>query len=147
MRKNVFGRRLKRDTNERKALFKGLVSSLVLQGRIKTTQAKAKAIKSSVDKLITKAKRGQEQGRRLVAPYISSDALETLIKDIAPRFANRNGGYTRIIKLGERLKDNASMVLMEWTEGEKVESGKLKVEKEGKKTSKKKTTKKKEEKK
>lgn len=117
MRKNVFGRRFKRDIKERKALFKSLISSLVLQERIKTTEAKAKAIKGDVDKLITKVKKGKRNGRRFLAKSLSSQALEKLISKIAPRFKNRQGGYTRIIRLPKRVSDHAPLVLMEWVEG------------------------------
>lgn len=117
MRKQVFGRRLKRDTDERKALFKGLVSQLVLHGRIKTTEAKAKAIKASIDKLVTKVKRnGKESGSRFIAPYLLPSVMDKFVSDIVPRFSKRAGGYTRIVRLHRRLKDDAEMVLMEWTE-------------------------------
>lgn len=116
MRKNVFGRQLKRDKNERKALFKSLLTSLVLYERIQTTEAKAKAIKGDADKLITKARKGGLEAYRLVEPYIASIAVKKLLNIIAPRFVNRQGGYTRIIKVGRRLKDNAAQVILEWTE-------------------------------
>lgn len=123
MRKNIFGRQLKRDSNERKALFKSLISSLILNERIKTTEAKAKAIKGSVDKIITKAKKG-ESYRRIIQASVVNDAAKKAIFDIAPRFADRQGGYSRIIRVGRRLSDNAEMVLMELVEGKKAESGK-----------------------
>ena len=116
MRKNVFGRQLKRDKNERKALFKTLLSSLVMYESISTTEAKAKAIKSSADKLITKAKKGGLHAYRLVEPELSTEAVKKLLSTIAPRFQNRQGGYTRIFRLGRRLKDNSSQVILEWTE-------------------------------
>lgn len=117
MRKNVFGRQLKRDKNERKALFKSLLTSLVLHERIQTTEAKAKAIKSDADKLITKAKKGGLAAYRLLEPeLISAQAVKKVLDTIAPRFAKRQGGYTRIIRVGNRLKDNAPLVLLEWTE-------------------------------
>lgn len=115
MRKNVFGRQFKRDTNERKALFKSLISSLVLTGKIKTTEAKAKAIKADVDKIITKAKKG-DIARRILQSRLLKDAVEKAIS-IAPRLAKRQGGYSRITRIGKRLSDNASMVLMELTDG------------------------------
>lgn len=138
MRKNVFGRRLKRDKNERKALFKSLMSSLVLKERIKTTEGKAKAIKGRVDKLITMAKKDKVMAHHLLSPYLSLPALKKLTLEIAPRFTNRAGGYTRIIKLPSRFSDNAAMVLMEWVEG-KVEKPELEEtkKKEDKKTQKK----------
>lgn len=124
MRKQVFGKRLKRDVDERKALFKSLMSHLVLKERIKTTEAKAKAIKGRIEKLVTEAKKtlrqaqGKgEQAANLFGLYLSPAAVEKLISDVAPRFSERSGGYTRILRLGPRLSDNAQMVLIEWVEG------------------------------
>lgn len=116
MRKNIFGRQLKRDKNERKALFKSLLTSLVLYERIRTSEAKAKAIKADADKLITKAKKGGLHAYRLLEPDLANSAVKKLLTTIAPRFANRQGGYTRIIRVGSRLKDNSPEVILEWTE-------------------------------
>ncbi len=116
MKKNIFGRKLKRDTNERKALFKNLLTSLVLEERIKTTPAKAKAIKAAADKLVTKAKKGGEEAMRSLAPDVNHNAVVKLVGDIAPRFAGRQGGYTRIIRVGRRIADNSPQALMEWVE-------------------------------
>lgn len=116
MRKNVFGRQLKRDKNERKALFKSLLTSLVLYERIQTSEAKAKAIKADADKLITKAKKGGLHAYRLLEPDLANVAVKKLLTTIAPRFVNRQGGYTRIIRVGSRLKDNSPEVILEWTE-------------------------------
>lgn len=123
MKKQVFGRQLKRDTNERKALFKGLVSSLTMYERIETTEEKAKAIKGHVEKLVTKAKKNNSvQARQMLQAYLTNEALQKMVTDVAPRFSDRPGGYTRIIKIGNRFSDNASMVIMEWVEkGTKVE--------------------------
>lgn len=120
MKKNVFGRRFKRDIKERKALFKSLMSSLVLKERIRTTEAKAKAIKGDVDKLITTVKKNEDFARRFLTKSLSTEALEKLISKVAPRFKERPGGYTRIIRLGKRVSDHAPMVIMEWVEGEIV---------------------------
>jgi len=127
MRKNVFGRRFKRDTNQRKALFKSLLSSLVLKERIKTTEAKAKAVKRDADKIITKAKEKGKDAKRLLSSYLFPNAIDKLMEKIAPRFAKRQGGYTRIVRLGKRVSDNAEMVLMEWTEN-KIENSELKIQ-------------------
>lgn len=127
MRKNVFGRRFKRDTNERKALFKGLISSLILHERIKTTEEKAKSIKGEVDKIITKVKKGEGKARFLLQGQLPKKAIDKVISQIAPRFDKRQGGYTRIVKIGRRFSDNALMVLIEWTERNEVRSEKLKV--------------------
>lgn len=115
MRKNVFGRKFKRDTGERSALFKGLLSALVLEERIKTTEQKAKAIKAEADKLVTKAKKGST-GERLFSEFLTPNAIGKMVKEIAPGFKDRNGGYTRIVKLPKRFSDNADMVIMEWVE-------------------------------
>jgi len=115
MKKRVFGRQFKRDTNERKSLFKGLISSLILRERIKTTEAKAKSIRAEIDKIITKAKKG-ESARNNLQKVVYGYALDKLIKDIAPRFEKRQGGYTRIVRIGKRFSDSARIVLIEWTE-------------------------------
>lgn len=124
MRKNVFGRQFSRDTNQRKSLFKSLISSLILEESIKTTLEKAKAIKGDVDKIVNKAKRGDaELAKQLLQRSLGIAEVEKVIKDLAPRFKDRNSGYTRIIKMGRRLQDNAAMVVMEWV----VKSQKLNV--------------------
>ncbi|HSW88967.1 MAG TPA: 50S ribosomal protein L17 [Candidatus Saccharimonadales bacterium] len=113
MRKRVFGRHLKRDTNERKALFKNLMTELILRERITTTEEKAKSVRGKVEKLITKAKKKGPQSEYLLQPYLSADAVKKMIADVSVRFADRPGGYTRIIKLGNRFNDNASMAVIE----------------------------------
>ena len=124
MRKNVFGRQFSRDTNQRKALFKSLISSLILDESIKTTLEKAKAIKGDVDKIVNKAKKGDNRLKvQLLQKHLGTPAMNKLIKDIAPRFKDRSSGYTRLIKLGRRFSDNAAMVLMEWVEKPKVPQG------------------------
>ena len=120
MKKHIFGRKFKRDVNERKALFKGLMSSLVLNEKIETTESKAKAIKAEVDKLVTRAKKDTVLARRLLSPKLSPDALEKMISDIAPRFSKRQGGYTKMVRLGKRFGDDSSMVLIEWTEQRQI---------------------------
>jgi len=110
MRKNVFGRKFKRDVNARVALFKGLMSELVLHGRIKTTLQKAKAIQASAEKLVTKAQKNGNLAKKLLSKDLIPAAIEKVMSDIAPKFASRNGGYTR-------FNDDASMVVIEWVEG------------------------------
>lgn len=115
MKKHIFGRQFKRDINERKALFRGLVSELVMHERIVTTEEKAKAIRSSTDKLVTKAKKQDTMhATSLLQPYLSSEAVKKMMHVIGPRFKDRQGGYTRIIRLGKRFNDNAQTVRMEW---------------------------------
>lgn len=148
MRKNVFGRQLKRDKNERAALFKGLMSSFVLNDRIKTTEEKAKSIRGRIEKLVTKAKIGGTQVTRLLEPYLTPLAIKKLIS-IAPRFKERPGGYTRLIKLGRRFNDNASVVIMEWVDTSEsiVQNLELEADNKEEKTIKKESEKKEKEKK
>ena len=113
MRKNVFGRKFKRDANERKALFKSLISALILNGSIKTTLEKAKAIKGDVDKIVNKAKKGGKEALYLLQTSLNKNEIKKII-DIAPMFSDRNSGYTKMAKLGRRFSDNAAMVQMEW---------------------------------
>ena len=119
MRKQIFGRKFKRDKNERKALFNGLISAMVLNGSIKTTEQKAKAIKGDLEKLVTKAIKG-ETSKRLLQNSLTKSEIDKMINEIAPRFKNRPGGYTRIIKTGRRFNDDASMVILQWVEGSAV---------------------------
>lgn len=140
MLKRIYGRKFNKDINQRKALFKGLMRSLALNESIKTTEAKAKAIRGEFESHITKAKKGEESRYHLLK-HLSEDAVDRLVKDIAPRMKDRNGGYTRIIRLGNRVKDNAEMVMLELVEkGQKAVVIK-KDAKTGKKTVKKTATK------
>jgi|SRR5581483_2424309 len=116
MRKRIFGRRFKRDKNERTALFKNLSSELILHERIQTTAEKAKAIKGSVEKLITKARNQGEKARPALSGELNAEALKKLLTDVSLRFKGRPGGYTRIIKLGRRVSDNAATVYLELVE-------------------------------
>lgn len=116
MRKNIFGRRFKRDINERKALFKSLMSALVLDEKIKTTEAKAKSIKGSIEKLVTVAKKKEDNARKFLSGHLIPEAIDKMINRIAPQFTKRPGGYTRIVRMRRRVSDSASMVVMEWTE-------------------------------
>lgn len=116
MRKKIYGRTLKRDTHERKALFRNLMRDLIINGQITTTEAKAKSIKGPIEKLVTKAKTKQEKARPILMKVMNKDIADKMLTDIAPKFTKRPGGYTRIIRLGPRLKDNASMVQLEWVE-------------------------------
>lgn len=131
MRKNVFGRQFSRDTNQRKALFKALISSLILDESIKTTLQKAKAIKGEVDKIVNKAKKGDRELKiQLLQKSLGMDAMNKVIKDIAPRFISRTSGYTRIIRLGRRFSDNAAMVLMEWVVRPEIQNSESRIQNE-----------------
>ena len=116
MRKQLFGRRFKRDINQRKALFRSLMRELVLRERIKTTEAKAKSIKAEIERHVTKAKNQGDNARVHLQKHFQHDVVEKIVTDIAPRFKDRPGGYTRIVRLGNRVKDNAPLVYIEWVE-------------------------------
>jgi large subunit ribosomal protein L17 len=114
MRHRRAGKKLGRDSAHRKALYSNLAGALIEHGRIKTTQAKAKAVKPFAEQMITLGKRGDLHARRLaLAELRSQDVVHQLFADVAPRFADRPGGYTRIVKLGPRLGDAAEMVYLE----------------------------------
>lgn len=134
MRKNIFGRRFKRDINQRKSLFRSLMRELVLQERIQTTEAKAKSIKSEIEKHITKAKVQGEAARVHLQRDFHADVVDKIITDLAPRFKDRPGGYTRIVKLGRRVKDDAPMVFIEWVERVEVSTVKPTKRNAGKKS-------------
>ena len=116
MRHHVFGRKLGRTKDERKLLFRNLVTELILHGRLKTTVAKAKAVKPLIDKLVTKAKKATLAARRELAAVLPKEAALILANTIAPHFKNRTSGFSRIIYIGERSGDHAEMVVLEWTE-------------------------------
>jgi large subunit ribosomal protein L17 len=108
------GKKLGRDASHRKALYSNLAGALIEHGRIKTTEAKAKAVKPFAEQMITLGKRGDLHARRLaLAELRSQDVVHQLFADVAPRFADRPGGYTRIVKLGPRNGDAADMVYLE----------------------------------
>ena len=113
MRKRKRGRKFSRKKDQRKALLKGLASSLLLKEKIKTTEPKAKELRGFVEKFITRAKKGDLHSRRLLLKFLSPQVVRKLIGDIAPRYKERNGGYTRIIKIGLRKGDRAKMAIIE----------------------------------
>jgi large subunit ribosomal protein L17 len=117
MRHKKAGRKFDRAGDERKALLRGLVSDLLRHERLKTTEAKAKEIRPIAEKMITLGKDGTVHARRMAFSYVNDkDVVKKLFDDIAPRFASRPGGYTRIIKLGPRLGDGAAMAQVELVE-------------------------------
>jgi large subunit ribosomal protein L17 len=107
--------KLSRDTAHRRALLKNLSRDLIEHERIKTSQAKAKAVKPQVEKLITLAKRGDLHARRQALSALGQDRflVHKLFEEVAPRYAERPGGYTRIVKLGPRPSDSTEMVFLE----------------------------------
>jgi len=123
MRHKVAGRLFSRTANQRKALLRGLVASLFEHQRIETTVAKAKAIKGIAEKLVTFGKRGDLHAKRMVMSYVPNRAvMSKLFSDIAPRFADRNGGYLRIIQTRQRVNDQAPMAIIEFVDYEDVKA-------------------------
>ncbi|GAB4447875.1 MAG: hypothetical protein Kow0070_06880 [Anaerolineales bacterium] len=124
MRHQISGYRLGRSTGARLALRRNLIKQFFIHERIKTTRAKAAAIRGEAERLITLARNSAQaddaqkvHARRLAAAKLGDNqVLKRLFDDIAPRYANRNGGYTRILKLGPRMGDSAEMVLLELVE-------------------------------
>jgi len=115
MRHRIAGRTLGRRSNQRKALFRGLVTNLIESERITTTLAKAKELRRYVEPLITLAKKGDLHSRRLAAGQLyKKEALQKLFSDIAPRFQDRPGGYTRIFKYKVRQGDGADLAMIEF---------------------------------
>ncbi len=129
-------RKLGRISSQRKAILRDLVSDLIINERIKTTEARAKEVRRLADKMVTLGKRGDLHARRQAAKVLRNeiasfeetedaiiveDVLQKLFDNIAPRFQDRNGGYTRILKMGPRRGDAARMVLLEFVEGSEAE--------------------------
>ncbi len=123
MRHQRTGKKLGRDSAHRKALYSNLAGSLIEHGRIETTVAKAKAVKPFAEKMITLGKRGDLHARRqALAALRSNDIVHHLFAEVAPRFATRPGGYTRIIRIGPRQGDAAEMVYLEFVDHEPAPS-------------------------
>lgn len=119
MRHLVSGRKLSRRKSHRTAMLANLAASLVKHGRVKTTDAKAKEVRPFVERMVTFAKRGDLHARRIVLSRLKdSDAVKKLFDEIGPRYTNRFGGYTRILKLGFRQGDNSPVSLIEFVEEE-----------------------------
>ena len=121
MRHRVGGYKLKRDIGARNSLFKNLVTSVVLEERIVTTIPKAKAVQPLVEKMITLAKKDTLHARRQAAAFLETPAaVQKLFDKLGTRFGQRNGGYTRIVKLGWRKGDGAEQAMLEFVGSELV---------------------------
>lgn len=114
MRHRNSGRKLSRNTEHRRALLRNLVTSLILEERVETTLVKAKAARPHAEKMITLGKRGDLHARRQAAAYcMTAPAVKKLFEDVARRFGDRAGGYTRIIHTGFRVGDGSSTAVLE----------------------------------
>ena len=118
MNKKVFGRKLGRSRPAREALFATLIKSMILNGKIKTTMAKAKAIQGDLEHMITLAKRADLSSRRRALAYLDNQrgTTDILFQQVGPFFKTRTSGFTRITSLPARKGDNAKMAKIEWTE-------------------------------
>jgi large subunit ribosomal protein L17 len=138
MRHRNAGRKLSRNTSHRRALLRNLVTSLLEHGRLMTTLPKAKEVRPLAERMITLGKRDNLSARRQVHSYLLKDATaQKVFSTIAPKFADRNGGYSRIIKLGNRKGDGADLAIIELLgsdlEAKKAERAKKAQEKDAKK--------------
>jgi large subunit ribosomal protein L17 len=123
MNHKIAARHFNRTANQRKALLRGLVSSLFEHQRIETTLAKAKAIKGIAEKLVTFGKQGDLHAKRMVLSYIPNrTVVSKLFAEIAPRFTDRNGGYLRIVQTRQRVNDRAPMAIIEFVDYESAGS-------------------------
>ncbi len=131
MRHRIGFNRLGRKAAHRKAMLRNMVTALFRYERIKTTKAKAREVRRIAEKMITRAKVDSVHNRRIIFKDIKNKSvLDKLFRDIAPRFKERPGGYTRILKLGYRFSDGAEMVLLELVERKEVVKKAKKKEKE-----------------
>lgn len=113
MRKRKKGRKFSRKSDQRKALLKTLAVSLVLREKIKTTETKAKELASFLGKKISQGRENNLQTRRFLLKFFPSATVKKIIEEISPRYKDRKGGYTRIIRLGARKSDGAKMAIIE----------------------------------
>lgn len=121
MRHRVDGRLFGRPANQRKALLRGLVNSLLEHERIETTVAKAKEVRKVAEKIVTLGIKGDLHSKRLAFSYLSSrNSVAKLFGEIAPRFSGRNGGYLRIIHTRDRVNDSAPMAVLEFIDYEDI---------------------------
>ncbi len=135
MRHNVKGRKLKRTASHRAALLNSLTTSLLKHKRIKTTEAKAKEARTFVEKLITKAKKNDLHVRRQVMSVVNDkEVVKELFSEIIPKIGERPGGYTRVVKLGNRVGDAAPMAILELVDYNDVANKKAEEQKEKRET-------------
>jgi large subunit ribosomal protein L17 len=114
MRHKIAGRKLRRSTPQRQSLFRGLITDLLRYEKVRTTEAKAKEVRGMAEKVITLGKDGTLHARRQALRVVNdTDIVKKVFDDIAPRYATRPGGYTRIVKLGRRVGDGAEVAQLE----------------------------------
>ena len=119
MKKQKKGRKFNREKDQRRALMRSIARSLILNGRIETTEAKAKELSPYIEKKITKAKKGDLSAKRELLKDFSNKVVKKLMEEMVPLYKNRHGGYTRIMKTGIRKRDSAKMAIIEFVDLEK----------------------------
>jgi len=136
-------RKLGRDNKHRRSMLATLTKQVIMNESITTTETRAKEVRKFVDKMITYGKKGDLVSRRKVYAFVHNDktVVEKIFNELAPRYAERNGGYTRILKLAERRGDNALMVMLQLVEGKETKKVEKKEEKKEEKPAKKETKK------
>ena len=131
MRHRKKGKKLGVNPSHRKSMLMNLANNLIEHGKIKTTDARAKALRMYIEPLITKARKGDFNSIRQISKSLKSkEIVHKLVHEISPNFANRNGGYTRIIKLGYRNNDRASVSYIEFVESDSSNQNEVEKEKE-----------------
>jgi len=116
MRKHKIGRKLSRERDQRKALLKGLARALFVYEKIETTEAKAKEVSRFAEKCITRAKKDDLSARRHLLRFFDKKVVDKLLKEIAKKYKKRDGGYTRVVKLGKRKSDASEMAIISLVE-------------------------------
>lgn len=124
----VYGRNLGRDANAKKALIRGLIAALIQREKIETTEAKAKAVKGEIDKVVMLAKKETNSSFHKLREFFGNDNIVKMLISMRERFGKRNSGFTRMFKTSIRKGDNAQLVVIEWSD-KKVESSKIKNQK------------------
>ena len=114
MRHHNANRKLGRQADERKALLRSLAQALVIREKIKTTEAKAKELRPFVEKLVTRSKVGSVANRRFLITQVGNEGAKKLVENLGPKFKERAGGYTRIVKLPVRVSDGSAMAHIEF---------------------------------
>lgn len=122
MNHNISGRNLGRDTNAKKALIRGLISALIQRGRIETTEAKAKAIKGEIDKLVTLSMKKTNATLNKLNEFFGQKEIVDMLLKITENFGSRKSGFTRMYKTSIRKGDNAQLMMIEWSDKTKSKS-------------------------
>jgi len=114
MRKRQSGRKFNRESGQRRALLKGLATALILKERIQTTEAKAKEVSPYIERFVTIAKKGDLSSKRRLLQFFAPKVVKKLMQELTPRYQTRKGGYTRVIRIGQRFSDGSKMALIEF---------------------------------